>query len=90
MDDGFCEFVAHAGGFEGAGGDEVVVGTVGESAALTFGGAADGVGDVGCGKFEFGFLLEGGIGGGGVGAEGVAEVLFVVLTDFEGKSCQGG
>ncbi len=89
VDDGFGELVAHAGGFEGAGGDEVVVGAVGEGAALAFGGAADGVRDVGGREFEFGFLLEGGIGGGGVGAEGVAEVLSVALADFEGEGGQG-
>lgn len=57
MDDGFGEFVAHAGRFESAGWDRVVVGSVGEGAALAFWGAADGVGDVWGGEFEFGFLL---------------------------------
>lgn len=90
VDEGSCELVAYAGGFEGAGWDGVVVGAVIEGAALAVRGTADGVGDVGCGEFELGLLLEGWVGGGGVGAEGVDEVLFVLLVDLEGERGQGG
>lgn len=79
------EFVTYAGGFEGAGRDGVVIGAVGECAALTVWGAADDVWDVGCGEFELGFLFEGWVGGGGVDAEGVEEVLLVLLGDLGGE-----
>lgn len=90
MDDWFCELVAHAGGFEGACRNEIIVRAVDEGAALTFRGTADDIGDLGGWELEFGFLLQGGIGGRGVGAEGVTEVLFVILANFEGKGCQSG
>ena len=87
VDDGFGEFVAHAGGFEGAGWDQVVVGAVGEGAALSIWRAANNVWDVGSRELELGLLFEGWVGGGGVGAEGVEEILFVLLGDFQGKWC---
>ena len=90
MDDWLCELVTHAGGFEGACRDEIVVRAVDEGAALTFRGTADGIGDLGSWEFEFGFLLQGGVGRRGVGAEGVTKVLFVVLANSEGKRCQSG
>ncbi len=90
VDERSGEFVAYAGGFEGAGRDGVVVGTVGEGAALAFWRAAGGVGDVCGGEFKLRFLLEGRVGRGGVGAEGVEEILLLVLLDLEGKRLQGG
>lgn len=48
---------------------------------MAVGGAADDVWDVGCGEFELGFLFEGCVGGRGAGAEGVEEILFVLLGD---------
>lgn len=46
------------------------------------GGGEDGVfWDVDGGELEFGFLLQGWVSGGVVGAEVVEEVLFVVLVD---------
>lgn len=54
-------------------------------------GWEDGVfGDVDGGEFEFGFLLQGWVGGGGVGAELVEEVLFVVLVDAGWEGGEGG
>ncbi len=98
-EDGFGELVADGGGLVGAGGDGAV-GAVGESGALALrvflavgvgGGREDGVfGDVDGGEFEFGFLLEGWVGGGVVGAEVVEEVLFIVLGDGCWERGEGG
>lgn len=46
--------------------------------------------DVGGGEFELGFLLERGVGGGNEGAEGVLEILLVILVDGGGERLQGG
>lgn len=87
VDERSGELVPHAGGLEGTGGDGVVVGAVGEGAAEAVRGASGNVGDVGRGEFDLGFLLEGGVGGGSVDAEGVEEVLFVLLVDFQRERC---
>ena len=86
MREGFREVVPHAHFLQGAWRD-VGVGAVGVACALLLGvffavgvegfGQGGGVGDVGCGEFEFGFLVRGRVGGGGVGGEGVEDVLFV-------------
>lgn len=91
VDEGFGEFVPHARFLPCSSRYEFIVGAVGEGAALPVRvAAADDVWDVGGGEFELCFLLEGRVGGGGVGAEGVEEVLAFLLTDFFGEGDEGG
>lgn len=67
----------------------VVVRAVVECCALAL-GVGGVVWDIGGGKFEFCLLFGGWVGGRGEGGEGVLEVLFFVLLDFEGEWLQGG
>ena len=88
VDEGFGEFVAHAGFLHGAGGD-VVVGPVAEGAALAF-GVEGVVCDVGGRELELGFLLGRGVGGEVVGGKGVDEELPVLLVDFGWERGESG
>jgi hypothetical protein len=96
--DGLCELVADAHGLLGARG-HVVVETVCESCALLLGvrcllvvefsGEGRVVGHVAVGELDFGALLLGQVGGGGVGAEGVLQVLLVCLGELRGDGLEG-
>lgn len=90
VDERFREFVPHARFLPRSCRHDFVVRAIGEGAALAVRVPADDVRDVGGGEFELRFLFQGRVGGRGVGAEGVEEVLSFLLADFLGEGGEGG